>query len=92
MPILSFVVPTNSRARVYVSADLLIHAPDVDATWRDLTDGRTILLVVCDDDRAETLTRLITKAHRKVEQTTPAARDESPARSGTRRTVARHRA
>ena len=39
MPILSFVVPTNSRARVYVSADLLIHAPDVDATWRDLTDN-----------------------------------------------------
>lgn len=92
MPILSFIVPTRSRARVYVSADLLVHASDADATWRELADGRTILLVVCKDGQAADLRRLIVNAHPKVEDTTPMPRELPPRNSGVRRSSGRHRA
>lgn len=95
MPILSFVMPTRSRAHVHVASALVIHASDVDATWRDLHDGRTILLLVCDESRAESVRRLVLSAHAKVEETTPTPTPSPGAmttsRPGGRRSFGRHR-
>ena len=91
MPILSFVMPTRSRARVHVGSELLVYAPDVDATWRDLHDGRTILLIVCDERQTGAVRRLVTSAHAKVQETTPSPSTVAASAPGGRRAVGRHR-